>query len=277
MGRLEDPHLSLNFPFIWPSSHTVRTPRAAGRESLLVFDHYTETKWSGGPQETLGMPWAICLATFAACTLGVDAHFTWHRYKLGRQIAEQRVPAWQDLLSRIYIWFFVVLPWLLMNILAQINARDLRFYDGLHVLYNFGAALLIVDLPLHILWSITMFVLFLRSMDTLRQVRHVGHHQELFPPSPGGPAQRCTNTRTNTSYTCTHFAASRRASVAGRHLSPLASFESRLSPVGRLCDHQVSPCGDDPLQSLPPISDHSSPRPLVRIQPSVWFSTSTAG
>ena len=121
-------------------------------------------------EETLALPWAIILSLLAAVTMAMDAHFTWHRYLLGQRIADRKVPTWQMVAVRTYIWFFFILPWVGMVTFLQLDERS----DGLNrkpkwdKLYLVGAIHCLLLLPMHILWSGLMFFSFVRSVNSLR-------------------------------------------------------------------------------------------------------------
>lgn len=60
-----------------------------------------------------------------------------------------------------------------MNVLQQVNVRDENFWEktpGLSPLYTVGAIHSLLMVPLHVLWSALMLVVFLRDLQSLQRV-----------------------------------------------------------------------------------------------------------
>ena len=155
-------------------------PKAPSEKVSMVYDSilhnpnklnkYPTAKSMETIGDTVALPWAIILSLLAAVTMAMDAHFTWHRYLLGQRIADRKVPTWQIVAVRTYIWFFFILPWVGMVMFLQLDERS----DGLNrkpkwdTLYLVGTIHCLSMFPMHILWSGLMFLSFVRSVNFLR-------------------------------------------------------------------------------------------------------------
>lgn len=71
----------------------------------------------------LGLSWAVLLIVSAGCMLATDAHFTFYRYKIGRQLSNKTVPHWQSVVAYSYIWLFIATPWCVRTRIQCIHRR----------------------------------------------------------------------------------------------------------------------------------------------------------